>query len=102
MTALHEFDWLLTLRLATLAVNVVFMVLFPFVVALRPQPNTWQLWTFVTAVELAWLGDCIQVTRRIIFDSPWDWLVSPFFALAGFLAVFLVLIPAQQDSRRNR
>jgi hypothetical protein len=88
-----NWDLLETLRLATLALNVVFMVLFPFLMALRFEVRPWQLWAFVVAVEFAWLGDCIQIVRRIIHNSPWDWFVSPVLLVSGILAAAIVLIP---------
>jgi len=87
---LMDGDWVTYLRVFTLVTNTVFMILLPFAVytAGMPRRTAW----LVTAIEVAWVGDQISITRRLINDDPWDWFVSPIFFVASFCAIVWIML----------
>lgn len=88
-------EWLMIMRVVTLVADVTFMILLPAAVHIRVD-FLGRTWLLIGAIEIAFLGDCIQIISRIMDDDPWNWFVSPIFMVAGVLGIAYVLRAGHQ------
>lgn len=86
---------LIFIRVITFTADVVFMILLPYAVHIRVD-FLGRTWLLVCAIEIAWLSDCIQIVLRIVHDSPWNWIISPFYLVASLLALAYILRAGHQ------